>query len=489
MNLLYRLHDPALPFARLDPRREVTHLLAALMEAMWIAPWFAIALPAARMLPATDLLTVVALNLVAALLLVRLLDARGVYEHLRQFVFIIALFFAYLWALGVVFPPQAAPPVIEAISDNISAIERITFPPLIPVVALVSLVWWRGLRLALITPTPLRIAFGMRLGILSFFVAAIAPQARAVALTALPPFFFFGLLGVSFARALALRELGSQSSSFGPRWAGFMVLTAGGITALGLLIAGIIGGLDPDTFADIIQPIVTGFVFLVAFLMTPIFFVVGKLVEAIVTALQESGALDEIVMPEVTEPLGQGDPIQTSQLEETFRRFVSLLDQIGGVQMCVSVLVVLIVVALIVLTIRRQQRATQSDPEEREDLDGDALAGLRDMFRWGRDAFNSALHTINRFGVGRDLFAALTVRRIYAQMVKTATEEGYPRAVSQTPYEYRDTLAEAFPAGQEAAGIITEAYVRVHYGEVPENSEALNAVSEALARFKAVTDT
>ncbi|GAB4576220.1 MAG: DUF4129 domain-containing protein [Anaerolineae bacterium] len=486
MNLLYRLHDPALPFYRLDPRRELTHVLVALMEAMWIAPWFAVIFPGAQMMAPQDLLTYVALNMLIALLLVRILDSRGMWENLRQLVFLLGMAIAVLWAVGVMFPPDQTPPVLEIISDNVGAIRRLSIPPLIPALVLVSLVWWRGLRLALVTPTPIRVAFGMRLGIIMFFASALIPQAQQVTLTALPPFFFFGLLGISFARALSLRELSSQSATFGPRWAGFMVLSAVGITALGLVIAAIVGGLDPETFAAIVEPIISGTIFLVAFLMTPIFLVTGALIEAIVNALTASGALEDFQIPEVVDQIQQGDPNQqVGQLEQALRQVLSFIDRLGGVQFCLSVLIVLGVVLLIVLTLRRQSRSGYGDPEEREDLEGDALAGLRDMLRRGRDALNNALQTVSRFGFGRDLLAALTVRRVYAQMARLAAEDGHPRAASQTPYEYQSALEIAYPDKRDAIATITEAYVRVRYGEVPETPEALQMVVQALETFKA----
>lgn len=488
MNFLHRLHDPSQAYFRLDPRREITHVLAALMEAMWFAPWFAVIIPGAREIPVTSVLTFVAVNILVAVLIVRVLDSRGMWENLRQIVFLLGLAIAVLLAVGVVFPTVEQVPIVETISENVEAVRRIVIPPFVPILLLVSLLWWRGLRLAIVTPTAIRVAFGMRLGILFFFASALFAQAQELTLAALPPFFFFGLLGISFARALSLRELGNQSSSFGPRWAGFMVAAAGGITLVGLLAAALLGGVDPETFAGIIQPILSGVVFFVAFLMSPIFLVVGALVEWIVTAMQSSGLFEEVITPEVTEQISQGDPNQgVTELERAFNQFLAFLDRLGGIQMCISVIIVLIVVAVIVLTIRRQQRAEQGDPEEREDIDGDAMAGLRDMFRWGRDALNNAFNTIGRFGVGRDLFAALTVRRAYGQMVRVASKAGFPRAVSQTPYEYQLTLNTAYPEDQDAVDVITQAYVRVHYGEVPENAEALQAVVEALERFRAAS--
>jgi len=46
-------------------------------------------------------------------------------------------------------------------------------------------------------------------------------------------------------------------------------------------------------------------------------------------------------------------------------------------------------------------------------------------------------------------------------------------------------LHAAFPEAQEAVDTITEAYVRVHYGEAPESEDALAAVIRALDAFKA----
>ncbi len=485
MNLLLRLRDPDLPTFRLDPRREVTHLLAALMEAMWLAPWFAIILPGARRLAPTGLLALVAANVLAALLIVRLLDSRGVWLRLRHIAFLAGFGLAVVAALGVFFVAPPAAPAFEVISDNVSVIERLSIPPFVPTLILISLLWWRGLRLAVISPTAIRVAFGMRLGILFFFATALFPMGREASLTALAPFFFFGLLGISFARALALREAGSQSASFGPRWSAFMLAAAGGITLLGLLFAALLGSLDPDLFAAVIQPILTGVVFLVTLLMTPLFLVLGTVVQWIVTQLQMAETLEELG-PEIGAEAALGEPNQqVSGLEQLYNQFMDFLNQLGGIQMCLTVLVILIVVAMVVLTLRRRQRSAQGDPEELEDLEGDALAGLRDLFRRGREAVSGALHSVSRFGIGRDLLAALTIRRAYAQMARLSARKGFPRAASQTPYEYRGTLARAFPEGVSAVDTLTDAYVRVHYGEVPEDAAALQTVVQALETFKA----
>ena len=103
------------------------------------------------------------------------------------------------------------------------------------------------------------------------------------------------------------------------------------------------------------------------------------------------------------------------------------------------------------------------------------LDNLRQLLDAGRGRLVSVLGLVGRSGL-RGLFAALTIRRIYAQMLRLAAEQGYPRAASQTPYEYRKTALRAFPGSSEAVYTITEAYVAVHYGEVPETDAELQDI-------------
>jgi hypothetical protein len=87
-----------------------------------------------------------------------------------------------------------------------------------------------------------------------------------------------------------------------------------------------------------------------------------------------------------------------------------------------------------------------------------------------------------RFGAG-GLFTALTIRRIYAQTVRLAASRGYPRPAARTPYEHLPTLQQAIPGCEAELGQITEAYVGVHYGELPERPDAL---AEIRAAFECV---
>jgi hypothetical protein len=97
---------------------------------------------------------------------------------------------------------------------------------------------------------------------------------------------------------------------------------------------------------------------------------------------------------------------------------------------------------------------------------------LRNSLRQGLDNLRAF---VSRFG-DRKKRSAESIRKIYASMVDLATEAGYPRRPAVTPYEHRGTLYVAFPDGREAIDAITEAYVRVHYGEVPDSRAEMRQI-------------
>jgi len=76
-------------------------------------------------------------------------------------------------------------------------------------------------------------------------------------------------------------------------------------------------------------------------------------------------------------------------------------------------------------------------------------------------------------------YALASIRQIYSSLVKLSTAAGYPRQNAETPYEYLETLAGAFPESRDDLGLITEAYVRTHYGEQRFQPEYVRRVRDA----------
>ena len=145
------------------------------------------------------------------------------------------------------------------------------------------------------------------------------------------------------------------------------------------------------------------------------------------------------------------------------------LDLASTRRICSTIVVALVIVIGLFLVTRAIRRLAKRQAEGR-DLERESLWSGDDFGKDLRNALNDALARLRalagRFGEQHRRSAA-SIRKIYASMVDRATEIGYPRRAAETPYEYRRTLRRAFAGSENAVDAITEAYVRVHYGEVP----------------------
>ena len=77
-----------------------------------------------------------------------------------------------------------------------------------------------------------------------------------------------------------------------------------------------------------------------------------------------------------------------------------------------------------------------------------------------------------------------SIRRIYRLMCRAAAAAGYPRLEAETPNEYLPTLSQVWPENAAEARLITDAFIRVRYGELPETAEELEAIRAAWRRLE-----
>jgi hypothetical protein len=152
------------------------------------------------------------------------------------------------------------------------------------------------------------------------------------------------------------------------------------------------------------------------------------------------------------------------------------------------VLPVVIVSFILVFTWRRmrQRSGEEGSEESRESLlsAGMVANSLQSFLQDGLQRLGELAGLVRRFGPGTRFLAAVSIRRIYANMVQMATKAGFPRDKIQTPYEYLATLQEAFPASETEFTIITEAYVNAHYGQVPDSHEEIQRIRDCWERAR-----
>jgi hypothetical protein len=134
-----------------------------------------------------------------------------------------------------------------------------------------------------------------------------------------------------------------------------------------------------------------------------------------------------------------------------------------GLRYFLIVLAILVLMGFVLLFLNKMRAKSERDEAEETREEEITLGGatLGRGLRWLRDMVG----LVRRFGLSRQLLAAISVQNIYANLCRLARGRGYPRHPAQPPDDYLPVLAQAFPSQEEALSRITAAYMRVHYGD------------------------
>jgi hypothetical protein len=361
-----------------------------------------------------------------------------------------------------------------------------SLPPEVGVSAIVLFLWWRGVSIGQRNLTFQGVAFSFRLGVLvlvfsapllSILVAygSTAPVLSPVEVFILP-FFFFSLLAVALARVEEVnRAKGGVGAPFNFTW---LAILLGSIVTV-LVTAWLISRVySVEGFTQVLRwlrPVfnpllrVVEYIIILLFkLLTPFLEWLARILQGAFETLTQNIEGIEIPQPPPPQDLQSAEPIQPPRLLVDALRYV-----------CLGLTGVVILVGL-ALGLRRRLDRQQRDSETRESLWSSAVFadGMLNSLHDGWDRLKDLAGLVGRFGPGMRLYAAVTTRKIYANMTRLAERQGFPRQPAQTPYEYLPTLGLAFPDCRAETTAITEAYVQVHYGEVPESLKDLQYIRE-----------
>lgn len=347
----------------------------------------------------------------------------------------------------------------------------------------VVILWWRGVSLAQRRFTLSGVSFAFRLGVLILIAGVAASSLYEPAWG--PPFvvayFFYSLLAVGLARVEELADMGGAvGSAFSGRWLVILALASGGIAALGWILSSFYSVEGIRQLLLWLNPLwrVLGEVgyfllSLLARLLEPLLiFLIGLVRQGL---LLFPGAESSPVEMPTLEPPPQGELSAVQMAADRVLHYG-----------CVIVPLLLgILLVLFIFPARRRRPAGVEETRESLWSGRELLDEAADALRKGAERLQELGRMVGQYGVGQTLFAALTVRRVYAQMCRRAAERGHRRAPSQTPYEYVLDLDQAFPGCEEEIRAITAAYVQVHYGEVPASPDQWDRVLASWRRVQA----
>jgi hypothetical protein len=150
------------------------------------------------------------------------------------------------------------------------------------------------------------------------------------------------------------------------------------------------------------------------------------------------------------------------------------------------IVAVLIAAAFLVLYLEKVRRGQMHEQAEEEGAEAVTLGG--GILSRGIQTLREMAGLVRRFGLSRQLLAAISVQNIYANLCRLARQRGHPRRPAQPPDDYLPVLARAFPGQEEPLGRITAAYMRVHYGERPVSQAELACVRADYQRVRKVPE-
>jgi hypothetical protein len=467
-------------WAGLDWVEELLYLSALATEAAIIYPWQLLAHSALghRALPYWGLCVLLwaAYGIVTLLDRISLSAGRRLTADRKQALVVALILVCALLVIRVhVYAPRArgeAPwdftwvaDMVDGLFSTMSSTSESALPPDLLALLVVLVAWWRGIVASRKELDIQQVWFRFRLGVvllLGFFLISIVGRRQDLTGVVFA-FFFFGLLSIALSRILELG--GIHQSTLGSRqWVGLLAGAVLGNLALALLasllfsrqvIATVLGWLRP--LFRLVQVVLWLLVSIMAYLLVPLLMHLLSFIRQI-----DPGGLAFLTSP-LFSPLATPEEIAEQG------------ELANWVPVCRTVTTLLIIVGglfLVTLAVRRLARQREKDSQdERESLwsDQDLLGDLRHALQRGLDRLRSLGQ-----GGDRKRRSAESIRKMYASVVDLADEAGYPRGPAETPYEHRYILYQAFPGGEAAVDAITEAYVRVHYGEVPDTEEEMD---------------
>lgn len=464
-----------------DWKRAVLDASLVAMEAAWASPWLLFVIrPFAPHHPAAPL----GLSVLAALLLVALM-VKGLHRlnvaprAVSAAVMALGLASGLLAVRVHLYPAGMAADVwVAQFGRNLGQVSE-AIPADVVLLLAVFFLWWRGLTLGTREHTFERIGFSFRAGIvLLMWNAALSALVgwRIPILGFAVAFFFFGLLAVGMGRVYDLElqpESGGRIST--PFW---IASTLGAIAAVLLLavlaaqlltvgnISAVMGALAPVW--RILEAAVMLVVHLLGWLLQP-------LLEWLVRFFQARMPAE---MPSLTPP--QTTPEWMPATPTAPPVYLEVLKYAG-----VGVFI-LGVLALVAFSVRRAWATAAAGRQEEREIVRTAAppeSGLLNALRAGLGRAAAMLKMVGEFGLGKRFRAAVSIRWIYANLLRWAAEMGHPRRESQTPYEFLQALAPTFPDLGEELQAITDAYVRSHYGEVPDTPDELQKIRSCWERI------
>lgn len=480
------------------PTRELAAVSLFLVSLSWGIPWFRALSAATADVPAGAAFTIFGAIGAAAYLLVRVMAGFQIAPRTRRYALLGLIAMSMAFGLRTILYAKETISPAELILRPLWALGN--FSSLIPneviVLVAVLLVLRRGAALALDHLGPSRAQSEFKTGIVMFLLfAAINTTATGEQIPDgnLLLFIYTGLTAMGAARLDSIGELrGGVRSGFDRRR--FISMLAGvSLSAAAAYRIGQAFGQDGGALAGyaigaavaavflVSLPLLLGVLYLLYFVAALFENELSQAFERLVDAVNDLLAFLE-TFKEMILAAGAYLAERLAFLAPVFRALISLTPTVR-IFVLSAAIVVPVILVLATLLIRTSRRSGRDQTEVASSLDLGGILGrlrsrARELFRDRRTAF--AL-----FGPARrQRIMAARIRRLYAKLIALAEEMGRPMRAAQTPDEFSLDMQKLIPDEAAAIALMTRAYERIRYGELPEDGTEIERVGRAWASIR-----
>ncbi len=346
--------------------------------------------------------------------------------------------------------------------------------------------WWRGMRLHDRPLSLQAVAFSFRLNVLWLVAAGLlwSPALGEDIAPLVYAFFLAALVAMAVARVDEIAALpGGAEQPFGTAWLTTVVGSSLVVVGSGWLLARVVSpagfrqlGIWLAPLGHVLERALYQGLLVLGVVMEPILEWLIRLVQQIAVWVAEGleAFQPPAPGPQPTPMPGGGGAAGIPWGEIT--------------KWLVIVLLLMISLAGLAFSLRKlgQREPAEGREERRRTLPGgvwreDALSNLQNLVQSMLDR----LAGLRPSRLGMEWYAEISIRNIYLNLCQLAAARGYPRPAVFTPYEYLSLLYRAFPgAEREDIQHITDAYVRMRYGEMPSSWGELQAIRQAWQRVR-----
>jgi hypothetical protein len=456
---------------------EVGMIGLLLMEISWVLPWIRSVTPTTQKRGAFVILMVFLGFLVSVTYVNRLLRTLDLRSGIHKFLLVLILILGLFLLSRMLIYPCPGLGVSEVMRQIMESMVNVlhTIPEGFLILLMGLYLWWRGIALSSSGVLEIRTTERkFRIGILSLALYGLVFRGLEAdyLIDAIPLYFASGLITVTLSRTSTLgKGMTAYRLPYTGSWfIGMLFLTF--LTIGTGLLSGLILQSEPaNLFFSYLSRAFNQFLVYLEILIIPlleaVFFVIQKIIDFL-SRFIKPGSLQDLL----------------NDLQNADVPVFQLQDNGAASQPSAAVavaLVFLILGVLVFFILRRANRQKFSPIYPIYDMGETVIeqGEMRSRLQRLLDRIWGGITTFSKSQLRRRTLAAEFIRRIYTYLLDLAADLGESRHPADTPYEFERRLIEIFPTHKDQIALITDAYVQVRYGEIPEEEKMILAVEDA----------